>query len=306
MDARGQSLRSGNTKTIGVLLPLYDNPFVWQIFRGITAEAEASGYKVLVTDSARAKSGKQHLIKELAEQRVDGLILFYERKSFPGRIREQLRDTSRPIVEISSTASDTDLVHQNYAEGMKALMRHLFELEHRHVSLLYGVEDESQGLDRLQAFRQSFAEQRLPFDESWVFRCGASINEGYQAALKLLQTSERPTALVTINDLLGIAAIRAAADLGLQIPGDVSVASFDNTPFAEISVPRLTTVAGEPERSGRQAVRLLLKRLTEPQGDCQTISSGWELIVRESTGLRLARVLEENEASSPASGVDMD
>ena len=110
------------------------------------------------------------------------------------------------------------------------------------------------------------------------------MEDGYQAAFDLLSRKDRPTALIVINDLLGIAAIRAAADLGMRIPEDVSIASFDDIPFTRFSVPRLTTVAGNPEQNGRDAVRLLLKRRADPARPLEVITSGWQLHVRESTG----------------------
>jgi LacI family transcriptional regulator len=87
-----------------------------------------------------------------------------------------------------------------------------------------------------------------------------------------------------INDLLGMAVLRAAADLGLNVPDDLSVASFDDIPFTSYTMPRLTTVAGQPEQNGRDAVSLLLKRLAEPDRPREVITSGWKLLVRESTG----------------------
>ena len=108
---------------------------------------------------------------------------------------------------------------------------------------------------------------------------------GEVGALELLQRSNRPTAIITINDLLGIAAIRAATDLGMRVPEDISIAGFDDIPFSNFSVPRLTTVSGIPEQNGREAVRLLLKRLAEPDRPQESIVSSWQLNIRESTGL---------------------
>lgn len=294
IDARAQALRSGDTKTIGVYVPIYENPFFWEVLRGISAEAEASGYKLLLTQGAHAAERERQRVEELAEQRVDGLILMTEFKSLPTRVIEQLRDSSRPIVEISSTPSEFDLVLQGYGEGTRMLMDHLLELGHRRMSFIYGVQDEAQGLDRLHAYQRAFEEADLPYHDDWIVRCGPALDDGHRAALSLLQRDERPTALVVINDLLAMAVIRAAADLGLRVPADVSVASFDNIPFADMCVPRLTTVAGSPEQNGRDAVRLLLQRLQDPRRPHDVIASGWELIVRESTGapppmLRAAR-----------------
>lgn len=284
VDARAQALRSGDTKTIGVYVPIYENPFFWQVLRGIAAEAEASGYKILLTHGAHAVERERQRVEELAEQRVDGLILMTEFQALPRRVMAQLRDSSRPIVQISSSESDFDLVQQGYGEGTRALMAYLFELGHRRISFIYGVQDEAQGLDRLHAYRQAFEEFGHDFDDDWIVRCGPTIEDGHRTAMDILRQSDRPSALVVINDLLGMAAIRAAADLGLRVPHDVSVASFDNIPFADICVPRLTTVAGSPELNGRDAVKLLLKRLDRSDRPREVISCTWELILRESTG----------------------
>ena len=134
------------------------------------------------------------------------------------------------------------------------------------------------------AYHQALENAGLSYDETLVCQCGSSMEDGYQAALDLLNQPDRPTALIAINDLLGIAALRAAADLGLRVPDDVSIASFDDIPFTKFSVPRLTTVAGSPEQNGRDAVRLLLKRLADPGRPQEVITSEWRLYIRELTG----------------------
>ena len=283
IDARAQALRSGATKTIGVLLPLYENPFFWQILLGISSEAEAYGYSILL-HSARTPEQELQRIRELAEQRVDGLILSVGLKGLSEQVMYQLRRSSRPVVEISATASEFDYVHQGYGDGTLALMAHLMELGHRRIGFVYGVTVEAQGLDRLTAYRQALENAGLPYDETLIQHCGELMEDGYQAASDLLNRPERPTALITINDLLGVAALRAAADLGLRVPDDVSIASFDDIPFTRFVVPRLTTVSGRPEQNGRDAVQLLLKRLADPERPQEFITSDWQLYVRESTG----------------------
>lgn len=288
VDARAQALRSGDTKTIGVLLPLYENPFFWQILRGISSEAEANGYSLLLAHNSLTPEQENQSVRELAEQRVDGLILLIGFKLLPEQVVTQLRRSSRPIVEISGTASEFDYVHQGYGAGTRALMAHLFELGHRRIGFVYGVTIPAQGFDRLNAYRESLKEAGLPLDEGLVCACGPSLEDGYQAALHLLSQLDRPTALLAINDLLAMAAIRAAADLGLQVPHDVSIASFDDIPFTNFTVPRLTSVSGEAVQNGRDAVRLLLKRLQNPDRPQEVITRGWQLHIRESTGPALS------------------
>jgi len=286
VNAGAQALRSGDTKTIGVMLPIYENPYFWEIFNGVSSAANEAGYKVLLANSVLDPEETNQTITELSEQRIDGLILLMEFASLPARVMEQLRHSSHPIVEgSSSVTSEFDLILQDYGVGMKAIMSHLFELGHQHISYLHGVQESTtQGQDRLNAFQEAFAAAGLPFDPSQVYRCGQSLEEGYQTALAILQKPDRPTAIVTINDLLAIATIRAAADLGLSVPDDVSVASFDDIPFAQYVVPRLTTIQTSPNQNGRDAVRLLLKRLRNPKRQREIIHAGWQLNIRESTG----------------------
>lgn len=284
VNAGAQALRSGDTKTIGVMLPIYENPFFWEILNGISREANEAGYKVLLANSALDGEQASQSVSELAEQRVDGLIFMIEFESLPDQIMEQLRTSTHPIVEISSSFSEFDLIQQGYGEATKALMSYLFDLGHRRIGFVYGVHKPEQGLDRLNAYRQTLEEANIPIDENLIIQCGPSMEDGYEAAYHLLQQANRPTVIITLNDLLGMATIRAATDLGLRIPEDISVAGFDDIPFANFVVPRLTTIASNPEKNGRDAVQLLLKRLKEPDRPREVITARWKLIIRESTG----------------------
>lgn len=283
-DARAQSLRNGTTKTLGVLLPIYENPYFWQILSGIAKEAEASGYSLLLSHNSLTAEQEQRSLRELAQRRVDGLILLIGFKFLPLSTYEQLRRSNRPVVEITSTESLFDYVHGGYEDGTRVLMEHLFQLGHKRIGFVYGVADAVQGIDRLHPYRQAMESVGIAVDESLFLQCGQTIEDGYQAAIRLLSQPNRPTALLVINDLLAMGVLRAAADLGLRVPQDVSVASFDNIPFGSYSVPRLTTVALDAERAGQLAVELLLRRLNKPDSPHQALTVDWQLLIRESTG----------------------
>lgn len=283
VNAGAQALRRGDTKTLGVLLPLYENPFFWDVLRGVCGEAHDLGYKVLFANSVLNTERADQTVAELAEQRVDGLILLTELESLPEETTRQLRESTRPVVEISSTPSHFDHVQQDYGAGTEVLLTHLFELGHRRVAFVHGVHGPNQGLDRLGVYRRFLGDAGLPPDD-YLCRCGPTLGDGYRAARDLLQRTAPPTAIVAVNDLLGVAAVRAAADLGLHVPGDVSVAGFDDVPFARFVVPSMTTVAGNPEQNGRDAVRLFVERLRSPARPLEVVAARWELQLRESTG----------------------
>jgi LacI family transcriptional regulator len=280
-DARAQSLRRGNTKTVGVIFPTIQNPFFWQILSGISSELQPAGYSVYLSLHPEQKI---RAFQELVQQRVDGFILLASVKRLSPVFTEYLRKSGRPAVEITATEAEFDHVAHSYASGTRALMAHLLELGHRRIGFIYGVAEEVQGLDRLLTYRQVLQEAGLSGNDPFEVHCGVTLEDAYQAAYMVLSRPDRPTALLVINDMLAIAVMRAASDLGLTIPCDLSVAGFDDIPFASYTSPRLTTVSGQAEQSGRDAVRLLLRRFEEPDLPRQVTMSDIQLIVRESTG----------------------
>ena len=139
-------------------------------------------------------------------------------------------------------------------------------------------------MDRLQPYRERLISAGLPVEEELIVQCGPTIEESYQAVLKLLTLAHRPTAIIVINDLLAIGALRAINDFGLHVPADISLLSYDNINISNYIVPRLTTVSKDILSMGHTAVKLLLSRLQEPDRPYQTERASAQLIIRESTG----------------------
>jgi LacI family transcriptional regulator len=163
-------------------------------------------------------------------------------------------------------------------------MAYLLGMNHRRIGMLYGVEIPELAEDRLQPYKGSLLAAGLPVEPKLIVQCGATIEDGYQATLQLLGLASRPTAIIAINDLLAIGALRAISDSGLSVPADISLLGYDDILVAKYLVPRLTTVSRDIAPLGRAAVRLLLARIREPDRPYQTVRSPARLIIRESTG----------------------
>ncbi len=280
-DARAQSLRSGDTNIVGVIIPAIQNPFFWQLLSGISAGLQENGYSLHLSHHPLDMQQEANTIRELTRQPVDGFILLAAIKYLLPRLSDYIRNSGRPIVEITAAKAEFDHVVHTYASSTRALMAHLLELGHQRIGFVYGITKEVQGFDPLLIYRDLLKATGL---QTYEVHCNESLEGAYQAAHSLLQQKDRPTALIVINDMLAIAVMRAANDLGLSIPRDLSVASFDDIPFANYTVPRLTTVSGKSEESGREAVRLLLNRFAEPNLPQQVAEPEVQLIIRESTG----------------------
>ncbi len=298
-DARAQALRSGHTKTIGLIIPDIHNPHFWQAADGVEQELRASGYHLLLSSANLSPEYGEDVLKELSRRRIDGLILMSSdifQSEGAQRILAQLLKRHFPIARIGEHPS-IDCVASNYEAATCEAINYLTSLQHRRIGLIYGVlpewdslgtsplpEDPPGGMDRLLPYQECLKAAGLPVDPALVITCGTAIEDGYRAALQLLKLPERPTALLAINDLLAIGALRAASDLGLRVPADLSVVGYDDIPMASYLTPRLTTSSKDEVRVGREAVKLLLARIREPERPHQRIDVRARFIIRESTG----------------------
>lgn len=281
-DAMAQSLRSGQTNTIGLLIPDMDNPHYWQIAKGVEEVAQQAGFDLLLISAALNIDREQHGVQALSRRRVDGLILIL---TFGEEVRDDINKLVRqrkPVVLMSGPTNGVDYVHVHQGEGTRKVMEHLFSLGHRRIGFVYGVATPGLGLDRLSVFRDLL--RQIGQDNPPIEHCGTTIEDGYRAASRLLERHPRPTALLVINDLLAIGALRAAADLKLNVPGDVSIASFDDISLSVYTQPRLTTVGMDATHIGRTAAQMILNRLHNPRLPQQTAEILSHLFIRDSTG----------------------
>jgi len=289
-DARAQALRSGRTKTIGLIIPDIQNPHFWENADGIEQEARAAGYHLLLSSMDLSPEYAGDIFKDLSHQRIDGLILigsFITQSVEAKNTLAHLLKRRLPLVEIGDHLNvdyDMDGVVSDYCEATKEAIAHLLSLQHRRIGLIYGVGAHELAEDRLQPYQDSLRAAGLPVDQELIVECGPTIEDGYQAALKLLQLPVRPTAVVAINDLLSIGVLRAAGDLHLRVPTDLSLVSYDDIQMANYLVPRLTTATKDALRLGREALKMLLARIEEPDRPRQRDYLPARLIIRESTG----------------------
>ena len=288
-DARAQALRSGGTKILGLIVPDIRNPHFWDNVLGVEQAANSAGYNIMFTALGLQEQYSDLLLKDLLRQRVDGIILMGRYLDDKEKGQKTLVNLRRrlPIIEINDKLNPDhpiDAVIADYREATRDVMAHLISFGHRKIGLVYGVSLDTLGLDRLEPYYEAMHTTGLPVNPDWVVHTGPTIEEGYQAALQMLQMPDRPTAILSINDLLALGIMRAAADLGLQIPKDLSIVGFDDIFLDAYLTPRLTTVTKDAFDMGRTAVQVLVQRIEEPNRPRQVIEIKPRLIVRESTG----------------------
>ena len=285
-DARAQALRSGNTNTIALIIPDLRNPHFSEYATGIEEAARASGYHLLLSSTTLNNEYAVEIFKDLARRRFDGLILassFILDSREAQATLEQVRTRGLPIVEMSENYG-VDSISADYRGATREVISYLLSLGHRRIGFINGVGGHELGQDRLEPYKASLKDAHIPIDTELIADCGPTIEDGYRAAKTLLELPSRPTAILAINDLLAIGALRAAGDLGLQVPNDLSVVGYDDIAMAKYIVPRLTTVTKNAHTLGMRAFEALLARMQNPDLPRQVIHGPAKLIIRESTG----------------------
>lgn len=285
-DARAQALRSGSTNTIALIIPDLRNPHFSEYATGIEEAARAAGYHLLLSSTSLSDEYAVEIFKDLSRRRFDGLIItgsFILKSAEAQAILARVRKRNLPVVEMNEFYG-VDSASSDYHEATKEVVSYLLSLGHRRIGFVYGVADHELALDRLIPYQESLLAAGIADEPGLVDECGPTIEDGYQAAMRLLKRPQRPTAIIAVNDLLAISAIRAAGDIGLRVPDDISVVGFDNIPMTDYLMPRLTTVTKDAYNAGRNAFEMLLARIQNPDIPRQVLHIPAKLIVRESTG----------------------
>jgi LacI family transcriptional regulator len=179
---------------------------------------------------------------------------------------------------------DIAAVSAAHFAGARNVTGHLVELGHRRIGVIAGPDNWLASNARLAGHASALADVGVLPNPALVLPGEPTAQFGYDAAMKLLDLEQRPTALIGFNDKTAAGAVAAAVHLGLRIPDDLSIAGFDDIDLAQATRPMLTTVRQPLQEMGRIAVGLLIRLLERHRLDALHIELATELIVRGSTG----------------------
>lgn len=286
-DHVARSLAVRATHTIGMLIPDITNPFFTAVMQGVEEEARQSRYWVIYCNANRDWELERHYMSSLFARRVDGVILA---PTNPNIALDRLSRRRIPLVlfdRIPQGFSGAAVVTDNFGAS-RAAGRYLIELGHKRIAIINGRLDVSNGLERLEGFRQALQEADLPLADEYCQRGDFSIKGGYQCGLHLMRLPHPPTAIFCCNDTMTLGLMRALAELRIPCPDCVSVLGFDDFEWAASFSPRLSTIAQPAYEIGRRATGLLLRMLKRnkqegEQEKDEVIVLQNELRIRDST-----------------------
>ncbi|HYH76721.1 MAG TPA: LacI family DNA-binding transcriptional regulator [Arthrobacter sp.] len=259
-----QALRTQRTGMLGLVSEdIATTPHAGRIILGAEEAAKARGYNLMIINtSGSASLESRHAdVEALLERRVDGILyatMYHRNVELPANL------SSVPSVLVDSVATGGDItaVIPDEEGGARAAVGALLEAGHTRVGFITNIEDVPATRQRLRGFRATLAEAGLDGDAAPVVSEVSEVHGGYAAARRILAPEDRadmPTALFCYNDRMAMGAYRAAAELGLTIPADLSVVGFDDQELIAANLhPGLTTVALPHYEMGAWAIEHLI------------------------------------------------
>lgn len=282
--AAARGFRLHRTFMLGFLLPDLTNPVYAPIVRGANRRAADLGYAIVLgsEDDWHASDTAHAFSRLLGEGRVDGLLV--ATGAFDDAFVQRIGDADRPVVVVNRRVSGvpSSVVVDDQAGGMAAV-KHLIDLGHRRIGHVGGPRTLDTARRRFAGYEVALADAGLSVRPDYVALAEDwSAEAGYRAATDLLSHSD-VTAIFAGTVTTAVGALRAAHDLGRDVPRDLSVVALHDYSLASLLTPALTTVSLPLEELGRQAVEMLVGMLEGKPGEHRLVDGGARLLVREST-----------------------
>lgn len=258
------------------------NPFFYNIIVGIESVISPLKYELTIANLQQEATELSVIDRLVRSGRIDGLIT--NSIILNDEMIETLNSLDFPFVSMGEYHSrPVSWIDYDNAEGGRMLTGHLLAEGYSDAAFIGGERREDIFSKRHQGYRQTLLEAGIGYREDRTIHGVADENLGYQSALELLQSHHPPDSFVCMNNYVAFGALKAAQQLGVAIPGQLGIATFDDYPFSPYTHPPLTSLFIDTFELGATAARTLIERIDRPDLPSSSLLLHSKLIVREST-----------------------
>lgn len=299
-DAIAQSLRSGSTGVVGLLVSDFANPLYARVITAVEARLQLSGYALLLANTHNDAHREKALIDLFRRRRIDGLVLGPCESENP-QMLERLSREYLPVVALDRDFEPQGSgLHVDHYNGALQATRYLLNLGHERIALLTPGSTLRPGRERIAGFKDAFAERGFKPEPMLIRAERSSMEFAFSEALALLSSPQPPTAFLCLGTRILAGVLQGLRHSGRSVPDDVSVISIGDTDLSQLFSPCITSLTWNLEAVGTALAELLLKRLNpgatlEPERIVITT----QLVLRESCGALRPGVRVGNTAPIP-------
>jgi LacI family transcriptional regulator len=263
-NAVARGLASKKTTTVGVIIPDISNIFYAELARGIEDIATMYQYNIILSNSDQNLDKELHLFNTMLGKQVDGLVFM------GGNITavhvEEFEKSQVPIV-LAGSIEETGVipsVNIDYEQAVFDSVKEFIEKGHKNIAFVIGPLHEPKNAEKkLRGYQNALMEAGIPFNEELLVEGDYTYDSGLEAFDKLLEASEKPTAILVGSDEMALGVVHGAEDKGYKIPADFEVITSDNTRLSLMVRPQLTTIVQPLYDIGAVAMRLLTKLMNK-------------------------------------------
>jgi LacI family transcriptional regulator len=272
-------LAGARSRSIGVIVSNIENPFFLDIYKAVESAAHAAGYDVIMANTDYSSERLVASIRLMVGRRLAGLAAIVS--EMDAASMQELSNQAMPVVfyDVGTSRQNIINIKVDYRGGMGKLASYLYSLGHRRIGCVGHHGTLGPIRERLQALNN--ATGRYANLEVETVTDADTFEGGRRATRGLLDRFPRLTALVCVNDVMAIGALRELRGRGRRIPEDVSVTGFDNVTLAQFAVPPLTTMHIPRDEIGRMICDCIMTADAPPTREFIIEP---ELVVRDSTG----------------------
>lgn len=268
---------------VGILVPVVFDAYFAGILHGVAEAVYEHRLRLTLWPTRHEHAREVALLNELREA-TDGAVLVLPEQSSEELLAAFL--DGYPLVVIDPLApldARIPSVAAAHASGAEQAMQHLLELGHRRIAAIAGPPGWVATEERRRAYRGALAAAGIQFEPALELEADFDFEPGAQAAAVLLELDRPPTAIFAFSDMIAIGAMREARARGIGIPDELSIVGFDDSAYATVVHPALTTVRQPLAEMGGTAVDLLVRLMREETVDTLHLEPFTRLIVRETT-----------------------
>jgi LacI family transcriptional regulator len=266
-----RALRSGRYHTIGLLIQDLTNPFFSTLADELEAAVEERSYNLLVENCRSSLVREKQTFADLVDLEVDGSVLWLSDNEVFRPELEEMAGSNRPLVALGNGIPEkplpVDAVLSDFTQGLSEAVDALCGLGHKRFAFLSALAEGQADGSRPRLFQEMLAARGIPAANIDILRTGHTVESACETFAGFLRKrpDKRPTALLAMNDLAAIGAMRAAIEAGMQIPADLSVVGVDDVPLCSYLPIALTSIRQRYKAITRTAADLLISRIETPE-----------------------------------------